>query len=341
MGKDANHIKIAKAKGRPMLTWVGKRPLTSVRAYPAQHVEAFSVPAPPAAQADESAWQDWPALFPRGGLLFHGDNKDVLAYLLANGFRGKVKLIYIDPPFDSGADYVRKVQLRGAKGTTKIDGEEYTLGEQIQYTDIWANDNYLQFMYERLLMQRELLADDGVIILHCDWRKSHHLRCLLDEVFGAESFVNEVYWYFYNKMHDIRKRILPRATNSLLIYGKGGEYTFNRVGVPRDEVIKQLKRVKVGGVLVNLKDEEGNLVYQDSDARTLDNIWAIPLIPPADQKQNTDYPTQKPEALLEIATQIFTNAGDVVLDSFVGSGTTCVVAQRWGRRHIETVNFSV
>ena len=118
----------------------------------------------------------------------------MLAHLLANGFRGKVKLVYIDPPFDSGADYVRKVSLRGATGTAKLDGETYTLGEQVQYTDIWANDNYLQFMYERLMLLKELLAEDGSIYLHCDWHKSHHLRCLMDEVFGAENCLNELVW---------------------------------------------------------------------------------------------------------------------------------------------------
>ena len=112
----------------------------------------------------------------------------MLAHLLANGFRGKVKLVYIDPPFDSGADYVRKVSLRGATGTAKLDGETYTLGEQIQYTDIWANDNYLQFMYERLMLLKELLAEDGSICLHCDWHEAIVSSCLLDEVFGADNF---------------------------------------------------------------------------------------------------------------------------------------------------------
>ena len=117
---------------------------------------------------------------PTAGLLFHGDNKEVLAHLLASGFRGKVNLIYIDPPFDSGADYVRKVSLRGGTSGAKLEGETYTLGEQTQYTDIWANDNYLQFMYERMLMLKELLArENGSLYLHCDWQKSHHLlRCL-------------------------------------------------------------------------------------------------------------------------------------------------------------------
>ena len=144
-------VEIKPAKGRPMLTWVGKRPLRHVTAFPAQLVEKFE-PQSESENPQSAIWEDWPDAYPRGGLLFHGDNKEVLAHLLANGFRGKVKLVYIDPPFDSGADYVRKVSLRGATGTAKLDGESYTLGEQVQYTDIWANDNYLQFMYERLML---------------------------------------------------------------------------------------------------------------------------------------------------------------------------------------------
>ena len=157
-------VKITAAKGRPMLTWVGKRPLSHVTAFPAQCVEvhdALSIAGISRAEDDDKpnqprqflkmlgkqwnrdCWEDAPyyqAHVPEyGGQLFHGDNKEVLAHLLANGFRGKVNLIYIDPPFDSGADYVRKVSLRGPKGTAKLDGETYTLGEQIQYTDIWAN----------------------------------------------------------------------------------------------------------------------------------------------------------------------------------------------------------
>src|SRR3990170_3281086 len=194
---DEKTVNIKPAKGRPMLTWVGKAPLRNVTAYPAQLVEQFSpspsLPLPVEEDLGEGQlWQGWPGNLPKGGLLFHGDNKDVLASLLANGFRGKVKLIYIDPPFDSGADYVRRVTLRGVTGAAKLEGEAYTLGEQIQYTDIWANDNYLQFMYERLLLLRELLAEDGSLYLHCDWHKSHHLRCLLDEVFGEDSFRNEI-----------------------------------------------------------------------------------------------------------------------------------------------------
>jgi hypothetical protein len=184
-------VKVGQAKGRPMLSWVGKHPLRELPVYPAQEVERFALEGNAANGVD---WSDWPAKYPQGGLLVHGDNKEVLAHLIANGFRGKVDLVYIDPPFDSGADYVRRVSLRGPKGTARLDGEGYTLGEQIQYTDIWANDTYLQFMYERLLLLKELLTPTGSIYLHCDQRKSHLLRSLLDEALGSESFVSEIIW---------------------------------------------------------------------------------------------------------------------------------------------------
>jgi hypothetical protein len=121
-----------------MLSWVGKHPLRELPVFPAQEVERFALEGSASSTVD---WSDWPA-FPQGGLLVHGDNKEVLAHLIANGFRGKVDLVYIDPPFDSGADYIRRVSLRGPKGTAQLDDEGYTLGEQLQYTDIWANDTW-------------------------------------------------------------------------------------------------------------------------------------------------------------------------------------------------------
>jgi hypothetical protein len=107
-------VEIKPAKGRPMLTWVGKRPLRHVTAFPAQLVEVFEPLSAPE-NPQPAIWEDWPEAYPRGGLLFHGDNKEVLVHLLANGFRGKVKLVYIDPPFDSGADYVRNSAQRSRR----------------------------------------------------------------------------------------------------------------------------------------------------------------------------------------------------------------------------------
>jgi hypothetical protein len=101
---EGERVEVARAKGRPMLSWVGKRPLREVQAFPSQLVERFAPDTPDGIVAGDVDWTDWPERFDRGGLLFHGDNKEVLAHLLATGFRGKVDLVYIDPPFDSGAD---------------------------------------------------------------------------------------------------------------------------------------------------------------------------------------------------------------------------------------------
>jgi DNA modification methylase len=325
-------VKIKPAKGRPMLIWVGKRPLSHVTAFPGQHIESFAPIQTTIRDQQSEIWNDWPAVYPKGGLLFHGDNKEVLANLLANGFRGKVDLIYIDPPFDSGADYVRRVKLRGVKGTAKLEGEGYTLGEQIQYTDIWANDNYLQFMYERLLLLKELLAEDSSIWLHCDWHKDYHLRCLLDEVFGAETFKNEVVWYYYNKLASGTTRF-SRAHDILYCYVSGSP-KFNSQEEQREKPVKQIKRKYQKGIAINVKDEEGRVLYRQRDVRRVDDVWRIACLQPADQTENTGFCTQKPEKLLERIILSYTKPGDIVLDGFIGAGTTAAVAQKLGRRWI-------
>jgi|SRR5665213_164391 len=221
-------VKVSAAKGRPMLTWVGKRPLGHVTAFPAQHVENFG----DLHGSKDVDWRDWPAKYPKGGLLFHGDNKEVLAHLLANGFRGKVQLIYIDPPFDSGADYVRKVSLRGPSGTAKVDGQTYTLGEQIQYTDIWANDNYLQFMYERLLLLKEFLTKDGFFLLHANTDRIHYLKCMADEVFGPAAFRNELVWKRRESHGDTRG--IGNVHDVILAYSADPDVRFETMYVPYD-----------------------------------------------------------------------------------------------------------
>ena len=201
-----------------MLHWVGKKPLDVVRHFPAQLCETVDIPSPPAEPSyKEFSKNDY-------NLLFHGDNKEILSSLLIAGFRGKIDLIYIDPPFDSGADYVRKVKLRGQ--SEKLEGEGHTSIEQAQYEDIWANDNYLQFMYERLILMRELLNKKGSIYLHCDYHKSHHLRFLLDEVFGQENHKNEIIWCYtspsrkndyFSRKHDSIHRYVKDETLYLML----------------------------------------------------------------------------------------------------------------------------
>ena len=342
-------VTITKAKGRPMLTWVGKKPLARVRAYPAQAIERFDATGGQPAALHAADWSDWPHDLPQGGLLYHGDNKDVLAHLLANGFRGKVKLIYIDPPFDSGADYVRKVQLRGAKGTVKIDGEDYTLGEQVQYSDIWANDNYLQFMYERLLMLRELLSEDGALYLHCDWHKSHLLRCVAEEIFGSENFRNEIVWaYPGREMHVSNKYNAKHDT--ILFIAKSDQARVNMAAVAlrydKDERVKSLRRkVEVDDdgrewVWETRGQAAGQAPYKRyldeilEDGRALNDVWSDIQFLRGNDPERVGYPTQKPPSLLERIIRASSRENDIVLDCFVGSGTTVSVAQSLGRRWI-------
>lgn len=387
--KKPTDVTVGRAKGRPMLSWVGKKPLGRVTAFPAQHIERFSADNAAHALPPSSAdWSQWPKDLPQGGLLYHGDNKEVLAHLLANGFRGQVKLIYIDPPFDSGADYVRKVQLRGPKGTLKIDGEDYALGEQVQYTDIWSNDNYLQFMYERLLMLKELLSPDGAIYLHCDPSRNSYLRILMDEVFGPDAFINEIVWQRlsahndsarYGIIHDTiyyyggSERVWnPQRTELRETYvqqffdqteeGTGRQYSRSDLtarGLRNGETGKPWRGISPAEkgnhwkVPVSKLDEweaEGRIHWPKAEGgmprlkRYLDeaieqggtaqDIWSD-IKPIHNQSQELlGYPTQKPEALVSRIVSASTNPGDIVLDCFLGSGTTALAAQKLGRRWI-------
>ena len=322
-------LEITPIKGRPMLHWVGKKPLDLVRHYPAQVCEGVGVRNPPA----EPSWEDF--IESGTNLLFHGDNKEVLSSLLVAGFRGRVDLIYIDPPFDSGADYVRKVRLRGETGT--LEGRGHTLLERVQYEDIWANDNYLQFMYERLILMRELLSDRGNIYLHCDWHKSHHLRFLLDEVFGAENFVNEVIWHY--------KRWTAPSDNFQALHDSIFWYAKNKTSRIYNTVWVVPANVEKGRKENYQEDEEGRLyrwqtangerykIYRDQKGVQAGDVWEIAFVHPSGQERK-DFPTQKPEALLERIIKASSHEDSIVLDCFCGSGTAAAVAERLGRRWI-------
>ena len=350
--KTETRVEIKPAKGRPMLTWVGKKPLRYAIAYPAQLVETFHAVNPKSQTLAPHASAGVENLKSQMGMLFHGDNKDVLAWLLANGYRGKVKLIYIDPPFDSGANYIRKVDLRSIAASKPIDGESYTLGEQIQYTDIWTNDNYLQFMYERLQLLRELLAEDGNIFLHCDWRMVHRLRLLLDEIFGADNFVNEIAWK-HTVLGGTHGRRLPKAHETILWYGKSQDYFFNNdaksARVEFGDYIKKTLRQDENGrwyytrgrmsrqpSLDELERKAFTRTYvEDPSAGTLaSDIWDDLLAYRVYGDENADYPTQKNESVIERCVDLGSAPGDLVLDCFLGSGTTAAVAQKLGRRWI-------
>lgn len=314
-------VRLGKAGGRPMLSWVGKRALSSVQAFPAQLVERYGEDA-----ADGAIWEEWPDGLQRGGLLYHGDNKEVLAHLLANGFRGKVKLIYIDPPFDSGADYVRKVELRGPKGKVKLDGEGYTLGEQIQYQDIWANDNYLQFMYERLMLLKEFLAEDGSIYVHMDSANVHAIKLICDEVFGASNFQREIVWRIgWISGYKSAAKNWIRNHDTILFYSKSkDQFTFNKEYIPYPPGY-----VRRDG---NAPDGDGYPIEDTWNCYDMDCLDSIQIM--SFNSEKIGYPTQKNENLVARIVRASSNVGDLVLDCFAGSGTTAAVAQKLGRRWI-------
>lgn len=323
-------LNVTPLKGRPMLHWIGKKPLDVVRHYPAQLCESFGVENPPA----EPSYSK----FIRGNsnLLFHGDNKEILSSLLIAGFRGKIDLIYIDPPFDSGADYVRKVKLRGEP--QKLKGQDYTFLEQVQYEDIWANDNYLQFMYERLILMRELLSDKGSIYLHCDWHKGHHLRFLLDEVFGEgkANFRNQIIWRYrrwpspgenFQKMHDMIFR-----------YSKSKDVIWNQLLESKSEsTLKAFGDTKLSTEITERNTVRKIRTSESSSGTAMSDVWRISHVQGSASKEREsagNFPTQKPEALLERIIKASSDEGSIVLDCFCGSGTAAVVAEKLGRRWI-------
>jgi len=198
-------------KGYPMLHWHGKRSFTSTQYYPAQKKEVYGEPV-----------NDWV------NKIFWGDNLQVMSHLLKE-YRGKVDLIYIDPPFDSKADYKKNIGIKGKTVTN-----EQSSFEERQYTDLWNNDEYLQFMYERLLLLRELLANSGSIFVHCDWHKSHHLRCILDEIFGSDSFANEIIWKRGNPRVNASGHF-SHNTDTILFYKKSKDSKFQTVYTPLED----------------------------------------------------------------------------------------------------------
>lgn len=303
-------------KGFPELRWTGKRPYKSTQYYPAQLRETYG--------EDQNGWMN---------KIFWGDNLQVMSHLLKE-YRGQIDLIYIDPPFDSKADYKKKIDV---KGVGKAESDSSTFEEK-QYGDIWTNDEYLQFMYERLILLRELLSERGSIYLHCDWHRSAYLRLLLDEVFGANNFRNEIVWSYFGFKRATSKKF-PQKHDVIYSYTKAPDYIWNVQYKPHSpEYIKRFKKDANGRLYrddVNPTGGGTRIIYLDEvEGDIVDSVWTDipPVNPVAKERQN--YPTQKPEALIERIIKSSTNPGDLVFDCFMGSGTTQAVAMKLGRRFI-------
>ena len=254
--------------------------------------------------------------------LIWGDNKYIMSSLM-DKFAGKIDLIYIDPPFATGADFTFTTQI-GDDGPEVT--KEQSIIEEKAYRDTWGKgiDSYLQMIHDRLILMRELLADTGSIHVHLDWHVGDYVKVIMDEIFGRENFRNQVVWY-YPHMTPARKH-LGRKHDVVLWYAKGDSYTFNvdEIREPYDEqTIKRYKKPVIfpGGYEAKMH-EKGKLP---------DDVWRIPPIRNV-SREKLDFPTQKPEALLERIIKGFSNEGDLVADFFCGSGTTLAVAEKLARR---------
>lgn len=359
-------FQFAPIKGYPMLNWRGKRPFTSTQFFPAQLKEVHG--------EEVNGWRN---------KIFWGDNLQVMSHLLKT-YRGAFNLIYIDPPFDSKAEYKKTVTVRGEK----IEGDIASFEEK-QYTDIWTNDEYLQFMYERLVLLKELLSNSGSIYVHCDWRKAHYLRIIMDEIFGPSQFRNEITWVRTASHNDTSGKY-GRVKDAILFYSSGTDIKFNTqyAEYSRSYIDSEWNQLPSGRYwkCENMLDPRGSMKMFDFHGTTarwrtspekMEELWnapqtevpnshgriklgrngkpikrcrimfldELPGVPLSDNwtdisyvagrsSQSHEYPTQKPEKLLERIIKTSTDPGDIVFDCFMGSGTTQAVAQKLGRRFI-------
>lgn len=290
--------------------------------------------------------------------LIWGDNALIMASIMRE-FAGKVDLIYIDPPFDVGADFTMNLPIGDSK--EMINKDQSTL-EMVAYRDMWGRgtDSYLSMMYNRLLLMRDLLSDQGTIYVHVDWRVSSYLRAMIDEIFGEDNFMCQIIW----KRSSIRKAASRKwlsVDDVILVATKSSNYTFNTIYLPySDEYKKRFTQKDEHGYyywidigtysqerLEKLKAEGRVRFPEDPNAHPRikhylheakgvqpDNVWTDIVQINSQAKEDTGYDTQKPEALLERIIQASSNEGDLVADFFCGSGTTGAVAERLGRRWI-------
>ena len=320
---DFEFERINTIKGYPELHWTGKRPYRGTNYYPAQLKEKYG-----------EMKDDWI------NKIFWGDNLQVMSHMLRE-YRGKIDLIYIDPPFDSKADYKKTITLKGKK----INNDNNSFEEK-QYGDIWTNDEYLQFMYERLILLRELLSDKGTIYVHCDWHKNSYIRGILDDVFGMDNFLNEIIWYY--RRWNIASTTFSGNHDTIYAYCKvKGNHTFNQLYIPKSEkssgngkswisVIGEdgvrrsilTEEISKGVPMPDVWNQNVNDYYQSGS-----DFWEISMINPVGNER-LGYPTQKPESLIERIIKASSNPGDIVFDCFMGSGTTQAVAMKLGRKFL-------
>ena len=259
--------------------------------------------------------------------LIWGDNKLILSSLKSGAYRqeierhGGIKLIYIDPPFDVGADFSMDIEVGGDTFTKAPN-----VLEEIAYRDTWGKgaDSFIAMIYERLVLMRDLLAEDGSIYVHCDWRVNSYIRLVLDEVFGRDNFGNEIVWGY--RTGGVSKQWFGRKHDTVLYYTKKDNFVFNMQkerSYNRDNKPYRFKGVE------EFEDEQGKWYTMAA----LRDIWEINAIGRT-SSERLGYATQKPEVLLERIIKASSNEGDLVADFFCGSGTLAAVAEKLGRKWI-------
>ena len=335
------------------LFWNGRKEDTTNIALPFHSIEHIDEPRKEKDKAQTTMFEtDFRGRQLKGwtNKLIWGDNKLILSSLANGPLRdeiekeGGLKLIYIDPPFAVGADFGFNIEIGNETAEKK-----QSIIEEIAYRDTWGKgiSSYLTMMYERLKLMHNLLANDGSIYLHCDWRVVNHLRLLLDDIFGSEKFRNSIAWNYSGWNKKLNSGYEKRY-DSILFYGKSEKQIFNSFfeqWESKEEYVKRRKQkllIEVGTNREYVLSDGGNGTrikrYLDeaiAEGVVVDDVWSLDKLNNS-AKENVDYPTQKPEALLERIIKASSNEGDLIADFFCGSGTTAAVAEKLGRKWITT-----
>jgi DNA modification methylase len=272
--------------------------------------------------------------------LIWGDNKLILSSLKNGAMReeieknGGIKLIYIDPPFDVGADFSMDIEIGDDTFTKRPN-----VLEELAYHDTWGKgaDSFIAMIYERLIIMRDLLADDGSIYVHCDWRVNSYMRMALDEIFGKINFRNEIIWHYQSGGR--QEKLFSRKHDTILFFSKTDNWIFDSEAIGEVRGDKKRNNMKKG------VDENGKVYFSIMSAGKEYRYYEDEKITPADvwvdishiqQKdpQRLGYPTQKHEKLLERIIKASSNENDIVADFFCGSGTTLAAAEKLNRKWI-------
>jgi adenine-specific DNA-methyltransferase len=315
---------ISPAKGQALLNFQGRRLPDKIDLFETSLIEEVRQKRQMKLKIDSELNSDF------RNLLIHGDCLSACAYLKSENI--KVDLVYIDPPFASGANYAKKINLRTGNGKSEVENNTKEIGEEIMYGDIWQKEDYLNWLYERLLAIREVMSDNASIYVHLDWHIGHYAKILLDEIFGEQNFLNEIIWYYSNKMSRNSKDF-ARAHDTIFFYKKTDENIFSEIKIERDEPVQQSKRVWTGEKNMRARDDDGNIIYELSYDLKANDVWDIPFVASTDS-QRTNYNTQKPESLIERIINASSEDAMIIADFFSGSGTTAKVANDLGRKFI-------